>query len=60
MLKLLTLFLTTLILSSCATAPKAQPFEADWEFRDGLACMKKEDVIKLRVLLHQCSDGSKN
>ena len=56
MQRLFALYLITLMMCSCASKPKAQPFDADWEFRDGMACMKKEDVIKLMILLNECSD----
>lgn len=54
-----------LLLSACATEPKSTKFDGDWEFyevtpfEEPRACLKKEDVKKLRELLIRCEQRGK-
>lgn len=47
-------------LAGCASAPQSTKFDGDWEFyqttpfEEPRACLKKEDVKKLRELLIRC------
>jgi len=59
----LTSLTTFLILSGCATKPVTTKFDGKWEFCNNaagetLACLKKEDVKKLREILIRCKGKS--
>ena len=52
MRKLLEIFLIITI-SGCTTMQGAE-FDGDWKFKDGMACLDVDDIIKLKKLLRQC------
>ncbi len=63
--KFLCLKALALLLSACATTPTPTKFDGDWEFyqvtpfEEPRACLKEEDVKKLRELLIRCESRQK-
>lgn len=59
------LILSVLLTAGCASTPQSTKFDGDWEFyqttpfEEPRACLKKEDVKKLRELLIRCESGGK-
>ncbi len=55
----ITLKSSLVFMAGCAVTPDRTKFDADWSFYNGMACLKQEDVIKLKLILNQCPVGEK-